>query len=82
MPTKHKTLAKQQFPIPHDMTGFGVRSVQDICHCIETGDRPLCSGEDGRAALEIALALRRSSLEGNRRVDLPFEDGQAAFRSA
>ncbi len=82
VPTKHKTLAKQQFPIPHDMTGFGVRSVQDICRCIETGDTPLCSGEDGRAALEIALALRQSGLESNRRVDLPFEDDRAAIRSA
>jgi len=82
VPTRHTTLAKQQFPVPHRMTSFGIRSVQDICHCIETGDTPLCSGDDGRAALELALAIRHSSVSGNCRVDLPFADSEAAIRSA
>lgn len=82
VPTKHSALSRQLFPQPHDMTSFGVKSVQDICRCLETGGKPLCSGEDGRAALEIALALRRSQQEGNRRVDLPFEDLSAAILSA
>jgi predicted dehydrogenase len=64
------------------MVSFGVKSVQDICRCIETGDKPLCSGDDGRAALEIALALRHSQRTGNCRMDLPFTDPHAAIYSA
>lgn len=82
VPTKHATLARQQFPLPPRTVSFGLRSVQDICACIETGDKPLCDGEDGRAALEIALALRASHRRGNVRVDLPFTDLEAALRSA
>lgn len=80
--TKHKALAKQQFPIPPRMTGWGIKSVQDICECIESGGKPLCDGDDGRDALEIALALRHSHRQGNVRVELPFEDLDAALYSA
>ena len=38
-----------------------------------TGDeRPLCTGEDGRAALEMALGVYASHFSG-RRVDLPLD---------
>jgi hypothetical protein len=38
-----------------------------------TGDeRPLCTGEDGRAALEMALGVYASHFSG-RRIDLPLD---------
>ena len=82
VPTNHNVLAQQQFPVPHEIVGFGVASIRDICRCIETGDKPLCSGDDGRAALEVALALRHSQRTGNCRVDLPFADPHAAIYTA
>lgn len=82
VPTRHKTLAKQQFPMPHHMTSWGIRTVEDICECIETGRKPLCDGDDGRHALEIGLAIRHSQRNGNCRVDLPFTDLDAALLSA
>lgn len=82
VPTRDSCLARQQFPMPPRMTSWGVKAVQDICRCIETGGKPLCDGEDGRHALEIALALRHSQREGNVRVDLPFQDLDAALLSA
>ena len=42
--------------------------------CIETGKQPRCSGQDGRKALEIAIAMRESHRQGGRRVDLPLPD--------
>ena len=35
--------------MPHRVVSFGVASIQDICSCIESGAKPLCSGDDGRA---------------------------------
>ena len=80
--TRNSVMCEQLFPMPHRVVSFGIRSVQDICACIESGGKPLCSGDDGRAALEIALALRHSQREGNCRVDLPFGDLGAAIRTA
>ena len=41
---------------------------------METGSEPRCSAEDGRKALEIAIALRESHRQGGCRVDLPVAD--------
>lgn len=81
VPSRQAGLALQQFPLPQRMTSWGIASVQDICRCIETGAQPLCSGEDGRAALELGLALRHSQRQGNTRVNLPFTDLTSVLRS-
>ena len=82
VPTRHSCLARQQFPMPPRMTSWGVASVQDICRCIESDEAPLCDGQAGRDALEIALAIRHSQRQGNVRVDLPFADLDASIYSA
>lgn len=38
--------------------------LRHFIECVESGRRPLVTGEDGRRVLEIALAAKRSSLEG------------------
>jgi predicted dehydrogenase len=45
-------------------------AVGHIVHCLRTGSRPWCGGEDGRAALEIICGLRESAADGGRRIDL------------
>lgn len=83
VPTRHSCLARQQFPMPPRLTSWGVASVQDICRCLdEGGGRPLCDGDAGRDALEIALAIRHSQRRGNVRVELPFGDLDASIYSA
>ena len=42
--------------------------------CLDSGAPPRCSGEDGRKALEIAIALRESHRQGGQRIDLPLSD--------
>lgn len=49
----------------------GIRSLIDS---IERGGKPLCSGDDMRKVLEIAVALRESHRRGHVPVHLPMED--------
>jgi hypothetical protein len=54
--------------------GTGITIVRDLINAIETGDAPRCSGVDGRAALEIAVALRESHRQGGTKVTLPLSN--------
>ncbi|MBM4436208.1 MAG: hypothetical protein FJ029_03015 [Actinobacteria bacterium] len=67
---------RRSFPQPRGRRSAGVNVVYDLLRCIETGDPPLCSGEDAREALEIAIATRESHRRGRVRVDLPLPDRQ------
>lgn len=46
-----------------------LHAVEDIAHCLKTGDTPLCSGTDGIAALNVALAVR-SSVQSGKAIDM------------
>ncbi len=65
---------KYPFPLPARMQGMGLTILEDIVAAIETGQKPRCAGEDGLAALEVAIALRESHRRGGARVALPVED--------
>ena len=43
---------------------MGLTVIDDIINTIGNGGSPKCSGEDGRAALEVAIALRESHRRG------------------
>ena len=73
---------RRLFPRPQRIQSPGVRAVLDLVQCLETGKEPNCSGEDGRAALEVALALRESHRQGGCHVALPLADRSLYFRSA
>ncbi|MGH2531453.1 MAG: Gfo/Idh/MocA family protein [Thermomicrobiales bacterium] len=75
-------LIRRPFPMPQRIESPGVRAVRDFITCLESDKQPECAGEDGLAALEIAIALRESHLQGNCRVDLPLADRALAIRSA
>lgn len=66
--------AQTPLPWPATMQGMGITIVNDLIHAIETGQPPRCSGVDGRAALEIAMALRESHRQGGVKVALPLAD--------
>ena len=58
------------------------KTVVLIRYALDSGKEPKCSGEDGRAALEIAIAMRESHRQGGRRIDLPLDDRGLMIRSA
>ena len=66
-------LSRRLFPRRQKIESATVRAVRDIMHCIETGDEPVSSGEDGRHDLEVAVAVRESHRKGVK-VALPIED--------
>lgn len=70
------------FPRPATAESANVRALRDLLSCIETGKEPACSGDDGRHALEIAIALRESHRRGGVRVDLPVPDLALRINSA
>ena len=73
--------AKVPFPWPVRMQGMGLTIVADLINAAETGQPPKCSGDDGRAALEVAVGLRESHRRGGAKVDLPLTDRSLGIRS-
>lgn len=53
-----------------DMRNTMLHAVEDLADALATGRAPLCTGEDGLAALRIADAARRSAVEGGRRIEI------------
>jgi hypothetical protein len=63
--------------VPFEMperTSATVEAIRDLMTAIETDPQSSCTFEDGRAAVEMALAFHISHREGNVRVDLPLAD--------
>jgi hypothetical protein len=56
--------------------------VDDLLAAIESDSKPRSDITDGRAALEIAIALRESHRQGGQRIDLPLEDRLLRIESA
>ncbi len=73
-PGGSEQVARVPFPYPLRIQGMGLAMVEDLVRCVESGDKPTCSGTDSRQALEVAVALRESHRRGFTRVDLPLED--------
>ena len=68
---------REAFPRPQRLPSPTAGAVADMVACLETDKEPECSGEDGYAALEIALAMRESYRRGSARIDFPFADKAA-----
>ncbi|MAE63047.1 MAG: hypothetical protein CMJ18_02140 [Phycisphaeraceae bacterium] len=52
-------------------------AVARLVHALETGEPVICDCDDMRRAHEVAIALKQSAHDGNRRVDLPLVDRSA-----
>lgn len=52
-------------------------AVARLVHALETGEPVVCDGDDMRRAMEVAIALKQSAHDGNRRIDLPLTDRSA-----
>ena len=74
--------SRQPFPWPPRMQGMGLTIVDDLIAAAESGQAPRCSGDDGLAALEVAVALRESHRRGGVKVALPVADRSLAILSS
>lgn len=68
---------REAFPRPQRLPSPTARAVADMVACVDSDKEPDCKGEDGYAALEIALAMRQSFRRGNARINFPFGDKAA-----
>jgi len=79
--SRRPLLVKHPMHWPASIPGTGLTIVGDIVNAIETGGKPKASGDDGLAALEIAIALRESHRRGGVKITLPLPDRALLIRS-
>ena len=62
--------------IPQNIEGRSgtVKAIEELVACIAQGKESSCTGEDGRAALEVGLAFHHSHREGGAKISLPLVD--------
>jgi predicted dehydrogenase len=75
-------VSSRNLPRPQRFRSPGVNAFLDLVEAIEQGRDPICSGTDGRAALEVAVAMRESHRQGGIRIPLPIADRTLGIRSA
>lgn len=63
---------------PHEVMLLGIAH---LLECLENQKKPLSTGEDGRASLEIICALRESANSRGKRVELPLTDRSMIIQS-
>ena len=67
-------LEKIDFPLPKRLDNPYVVGVQDLINAIKNGKESSSSGDDGKKALEIILAIYRSAEKGGIRINLPLKN--------
>ena len=53
-----------------------IAAVEDVIRAVKQDSEGMCTGRDGRAALELALAFHKSAQEGGKKIALPLKDGE------
>ncbi|RLA81326.1 MAG: hypothetical protein DRG33_00810 [Deltaproteobacteria bacterium] len=51
-----------------------IAAVEDVIRAVKQDSEGMCTGRDGRAALELALAFHKSVQEGGEKIALPLKD--------
>ncbi|HIC00654.1 TPA: hypothetical protein EYO63_13265 [Candidatus Poribacteria bacterium] len=65
---------RRQFPNPKRPRSSQQAAIEGLIKNLDDGSAPLCPGELGREALEIAIALRESHRRSGEKIELPLED--------
>lgn len=60
---------------------FMVSAVEHLIECLKGGKRPICSGEDGRASLELVCAFHESARADGKKVSLLLSDSEIEIKS-
>jgi len=65
---------RRQFPNPKRPRSSQQAAMEGLVQNLDEGSEPLCPGEFGREALEIAIGRRESHRRGGEKMVLPLED--------
>lgn len=78
----YREIFRTEPPINRDVPReFMVNAVTHLVECLKTGKKPICSGEDGRAALELVCAFHESARADGKKVSLPLSDSDVEIKS-
>ena len=69
-----RALVGRKIPQNIEARSGTVKAIEEIVACLDQNEESACAGEDGRAALEIALAFHLSHRQGGAKVCLPIQD--------
>jgi len=67
-----KELERVEFPDPGEEINPFLGAVEDLIVSMNNGHESVSSGEDGKAALEIIMAIYKSARQGGERIFLPL----------
>lgn len=67
-----KELEKIKLPEPDENISPFISGVRDLINCVESGCESKSSGEDGKKALEMIMALYKSAKKGGKRISIPL----------
>ena len=67
---KELEISEPPFTIP-EKREFMIEGIEELVNSVETGARPISSGEDGLQDLEVILALVSSAEDDSKKVYLP-----------
>ncbi len=71
---RYTRLRKAEIEAPQETSSQTTAAIKDVIQAIETGSETRSTGEDGRAALEMCIAIHESQRLGNRRIDFPVQN--------
>ncbi len=71
---RYNRLRKAEIDAPQETESQTTAAIKDLIQAIETGSETSSTGEDGRAALEMCIAIHESQRLGNQRVDFPVQN--------
>jgi len=78
----YKELFHTTPPFPGDRPRtFMASAVSHLVKCLKNGSKPVSSGEDGRAALELICAFHESAEADGQRITLPLKDSRIEIQS-
>ncbi len=77
----YKELIKTELPFKKYQVNFMVDAVNHLVECLDKNNKPICSGEDGLAALELICAFHESANQEGKRIYLPLKESKITIES-
>ena len=74
-------MVKKHLPMSFPVRSPMLNAIDNLIHCIMTGDEPLSSGYHGRTAFEMITAIHKSHHTNRTFISFPLEDRQFNIES-